>query len=426
VEGWYESDLFKRPDNDLVIKPFIQLIADSSHLHLAAPYFTQPDHLLDAAVKGKKIQLLIGLNGATSPQALRKLHNMPGITIRYLTSRFHAKIYIFDQAVLLGSSNLTDGGLVSNREAVIRLDRDDDAETVNDVRALFFELWEAGHVLTSDKLDMFEDAYKEIQRRTHDVDKTIETALGRAQPHNVDVASHTRSREHIFLETLRREIYEEYDPAFREVQTILDTQGLRRSDLSNVGIANETNRFLNYVRLTHVIGDDAWQNAPLRKEDDRREQIQHYAREWVEAPDSKAPEDYAAWLETVKRVFGTPEAIRKATREEIADGLMSVHAVDERFRFVKGGRKNLPTAFWKANNNDVARVKKTLGYLLHESGDFIHRFHDILYDPSMKLKEFGYFCALELYGTVKPYECPPMNGRMAKVLRYLGFPVKGN
>ena len=36
---------------------------------------------------------------------------------------------------------------------------------------------------------------------------------------------------------------------------------------------------------------------------------------------------------------------------------------------------------------------------------------------------FGYFCALELYGTIKPAECPPMNGRMATTLRFLGFGI---
>lgn len=35
------------------------------------------------------------------------------------------------------------------------------------------------------------------------------------------------------------------------------------------------------------------------------------------------------------------------------------------------------------------------------------------------------FCALELYGTIRPTECPPINGRMAKALRYLGLDVRG-
>ena len=413
------------PNKDFVINPFTHLIAESSRLHLAAPYFTQPDQLLKAAREGKTVQLLIGLNEATSPQALRKLFEVPGIAIRYLTSRFHAKIYIFDQAALLGSSNLTDGGLRANREAVIRLERNDDADAVDDIRALFIELWDAGQVLTREKLDTFEKTYNELKRRTPDPEKEIEAALGQAQPHNINVKSHEKSSERVFLETLWQEVYEQYRPAFSEVTTILDEHGYRRPDLANVSIENETNRFLNYVRLTHVIGDEAWQAAPLRSTEDRRKEIMHYALEWVDAANNKVPEDYAAWLETVKRTFGTREAIEAASKEEITDGLMSLHAFTEQLRFVKGGLKNLPAEFWRANNEDVDRVKSTLTYLLHGPGDFIQRFHDVLYDRSIKLKRFAYFCALELYGTVKPDECPPMNGRMAKALRFLGFDVKG-
>jgi hypothetical protein len=70
-------------------------------------------------------------------------------------------------------------------------------------------------------------------------------------------------------------------------------------------------------------------------------------------------------------------------------------------------------------------VKRTLTYLIHGSGDFIQRVHDVLYDADMKLGMFGYFCALELYGTLKPEDCPPINGRMAKALRYLGYDERG-
>jgi len=70
-------------------------------------------------------------------------------------------------------------------------------------------------------------------------------------------------------------------------------------------------------------------------------------------------------------------------------------------------------------------VKRTLRNLLFGSGDFIQRFHDLLYDPEFTLKYFGYFCALELFGTVRPDQYPPMNGRMAKALRYIGFNVRG-
>ena len=139
----------------------------------------------------------------------------------------------------------------------------------------------------------------------------------------------------------------------------------------------------------------------------------------------RLPEYYEACLYDVQRIFGSEQAIASDSKEELTQGLMSIHAFVEMSRFVKGGKANLPPAFWKANNDDMARVKGTLTYLLHGRGDFIQRLHDILYEPGRKLGNFGRFCALELYGTIKPAECPPMNGRMAKALRYLGFDVKG-
>lgn len=408
------------PNGDFVINPFMHLIAQSSGLHLAAPYFTEPDQLLEAAKNGKTVRLLVGLNPATKPSALRRLRGVTNIDIRYFTSRFHAKIYVFDRAALLGSSNLTDGGLRSSREAVILLDRDDDADDVDDIRALFVELWEAGRVLTPGKLDDFERVHGELNRQTPDAEKGIEAALGQARPHNIDVASQESSKERVFLNKLQREVHEQYLPAFGEVRAILEEQGFRRPELANVGIGSETNRFLNYVRKSQATGD-TWRDAPLRGGDDRRGWIMRHAREWIAADDPKVGEGYVAGLEAVKRTFGTREAIEAAGRGEIIDGLMSLHAFAEQQLFVRGGEKSLRAEFWKRNGDDVARVRSTLVHLLHGSGEFIDRFHDALYDPRFRLGRFGYSCALELYGTVRPDECPPMNMRMAKALRYLGF-----
>jgi len=411
--------------SDFVINPFERLIAGASQLSLAAPYFTLADPLLNAVKKGKTIQLLVGLNAATSPEALRKVHEVPGLAVRYLTSRFHAKIYIFGETALLGSSNLTDGGLYSNREAVICLDRPDDADAIEDIRALFAELWDAGQVLTKEKLESFAKAHAAARKRAGDPDQDIEDAVGKAEPPNINVKSREKSKERLFLEGLRQLVYEQYRPAFNEVTAILTEQGFRRPELSEIGIANETNRFLNYVRLTHVFGDEAWRTAPLRTPDDRRALITGLGREWASAEDSKVPVAYAAWLVTVRETFGTKQSIDGATKEQITDALMSLHAFLEQLRFVKGGAKNLPAAFWKRNDDDLPRVKAALTHLLHGPDDFIARLHDILYDPSLKLGLFGRFCALELFGTVFPETCPPMNGRMAKALRYLGFDVRG-
>ena len=411
--------------SDFVINPFDRLIAHSSQVYLAAPYFTLPDPIVEAANKGKSIQLLVGLNAATSPRALAMVLGVPGIALRYLTRRFHAKIYIFDECALLGSSNLTDGGLKSNREAVICLDQPEDAEAVEDVRTLFLELWEAAQVVTPEKLDAFARTHKLMRQQTPDADAEIENAVGRSMPPNIYVQSREKSKERIFLEGLRREVYEQYRPAFSEVTAILEEHDFRRDDLAELGPTHETNRFLNFVRLTYAIGDEAWRNAPVRGEEGRRAEIMRFGQEWLDAADNRVPKEYTAWLETVIRIFGNRSTLDTASKDEITDGLMSLHAFSEQLRFIKGGESNLGPEFWNRNDDDVQKVKSTLSHLLYGSGDFIQRLHDVIYDPSMKLKLFGRFCALELYGTLNPVDCPPMNGRMAKALRYLGFDVKG-
>ena len=320
---------------------------------------------------------------------------------------------------------MTDGGLVSNREGVICLDQPEDSKTIEEIRGLFLELWESGSVLTEDVLKKFKLAWTASKRQQYDPDLDIERAVGRVEPRNIDVGSRTTSRERIFLQNLRRQVYEQYRPAFREVTEVLEQYSFRRPELEAVGKANETNRFLNWVRLTYAVGDEAWQSAPIRKETERCSMIRQLGEEWATTPSSRVPADYIEWLHSVRRIFGTKEAIQSASADELMHGLLSLHAFAEQQRFVKGGLPAIPRAFWAANK-DVGRVKRTLTYLIHGAGDFIQRLHDVLYDVDMKLAGyFGYFCALEMYGTLKPEECPPINGRMAKALRYLGYDVRG-
>jgi hypothetical protein len=413
------------PTKDFVINPFTDLTLETAQLYIAAPYVTETGQLLSAAKNGVSVKLLVGLNASTTPQALAAVYGIPNISIRYLTHRFHAKIYISDTAALVGSSNLTDGGLRSNREATIRLDQPDDLDAIVELRALFSELWEFAQVLTADKLKTFTETYHRVKQSGPGPDGLIEAAVGRAEPINVNVGSKTRKSERIFLEQLCRQVYEQYRPSFNEVTKLLEENKFRRPELEDLGAANETNRFLNWVRLTYAPGEEAWEAAPKRTQDERRAEILRLGREWTKTDQDKIPTDYIDWLHRVQEIFGTSSGIDAASKEELSEGLLSTHAFSEQARFVKGGRPNLPGAFWHANNEDVGKAKRTLKHLVHGGGDFIERLHDVLYDRSRKLAYFGMFCALELYGTIKPQDCPPMNGRMAKALRYLGFDVRG-
>lgn len=411
------------PNGDYVINPLAELMAESHQACLAAPYFTKADEIVSAASSGTSVQLLVGLNASTTAKALAEVSGVSNIAVRYLTHRFHAKIYVFAESALIGSANLTDGGLLSNREAVVALSQENNADAIEEVRALFVELWDSAHVLTPEILSVFKKARSALSSEALDADSRIEAAVGRAQPTHIGVGSSTKSRERNFLEELRRQVYERYRPAFSEVAKILDENDLRRPEFQNIGLGNETNRFLSWVRQTYVIGDEAWKNAKVASPEERAEKIQTLGKEWASTDEPKVHEGFRESIETIHRVFGSPESIQAVDKDELIEGLMSVHAFYEQLRFTKGGAANLPLAFWEANSQDLGKVKGIFEYLIHGPEDFIERLHDILYDPERKLGLFGRFCALELYGTLNPHDVPPMNGRMAKALRYLGFKV---
>ena len=406
------------PQGDFVIRPYQKLMATTTTIFVASPFVTLTQDLANAARQGKNVSLLIGLNVATNPAALREVFGIPNLAIRYYTHRFHAKVYLFDSCALVGSSNLTDGGMQSNREATIVIDQ---SEQLQEVRALCQELWTGAPVLTPDTLKRFEDSMGPFGKHFNP-DAKIEAAVGRAEPPNIFAGSGKKSSEYIFLEALRQRVYEQFMPAFNECSALLSMEGLHRVEWTDTDVGSETNRFLNWVRLNHGSGHD-WQKSPLRSQEARRQVLIELGKEWVSTANPRIPSDYFSNMEYLRSIFATKESLRAASRENLSDALMGVHAFEEQIRFIKGGYAAIIDFFWKENNEDIERVKRSLDRLLFGSDEFIRRLYDVLNFPDWKIRYFGESCALEMTGTIRPDICPPMNGRSAKGLRFIGFDV---
>lgn len=406
------------PTKDFVIRPYQRLLALTSTVFVASPFVTLTKDLIQAAQAGKTVQLLVGLNISTDPAALRAAYGVPNLSIRYYTHRFHAKVYLFDSCALVGSSNLTDGGMQSNREATVQVE---EAEQLQEIRNLCHELWAAAPVLTPDTLSRFETAAGPFGKH-FDLDAKIESAVGRAEPSNILVGSAKKTPEYLFLEALRRRVYEQFKPAFSEVSSFLCDEGLHRPEWSAEDIASETNRFLNWVRLTRGAGDE-WRRTQPCSADERRAVLLELGRGWIATDNPRISDDYFTNMAYVRAVFASEQALEKANGEQLVRALMGVHAFEERIRYVKGGYSTIADFFWMENDEDVDRVKRTLRHLIFGKGEFIRRLYDVLTFPEWKIRYFGESCALELSGTVNSDMCPPMNGRIAKGLRCIGFDV---
>jgi hypothetical protein len=255
-----------------------------------------------------------------------------------------------------------------------------------------------------------------------DFDRKVEDAVGRAEPPNISVGSKKKSSEYIFLEALRRRVYEQFKPAFDEVSAVLSENGLHRPEWSESDDGSKTNRFLNWVRLMHGAGDD-WQKSPLRSQTDRRLELLRLGNEWTSTDKPHIPQDYFMNLKQLRAVFASKESLQAASREDLSMALMGIHAFEEQIRFIKGGYAAILDYFWNENHEDVDRVKRSLAHLLFGKEEFIRRLYDLLYFSEWKISHFGESCALELSGTARPEICPPMNGRSAKGLRCIGFNV---
>ena len=407
------------PEKDFVRSPYAKLISTTNDLFVASPYVTLTTELLNAAQAGKRIRLLVGLNAATSPPALRAIFGIGNIAIRYYTRRFHAKVYVFDNCALVGSSNLTDGGMQSNREATVFLEQ---ADQMQDLRTLCEELWGNAPVLTADVLSKFEKSNQGFGKYM-DPSTKIELDLGTQEPPNILVGSGKKTSEYLFLQALYRRVYERFKPAFDEVTATLSKDGFHRPEWNGADRTSETNRFLNWVRLTHGASSD-WEKAPiLTRKEDLEASIMALAREWSTATDPRITNDYFVNMEFLRNVFSSEQALRASSRDDISKALMGIHAFEEQIRFIKGGYSAIIDFFWSENGEDVDRVKRSLGHLVFGKGEFIRRLYDVLNFPEWKIRYFGESCALELSGTIKPDICPPMNGRSAKGLRRLGFDV---
>ena len=407
---------------DSVRASFDKLASTSAKLLLAAPYFTYPGPLLDALERGSTLCLLVGLNSATHPDALQQVFQNSRISIRFYTRGFHAKLYVFDAAAMVGSANLTQAGFQSNREVMACFTEIQDSNAVIEAKTIFNILWDNARQLTPGTLEEFKNAWLMHRSQGTEADTAIAKAVGESEPpaisNNMRIVAGNKAR----LEHLRRQIEGQYKPAYDEIGNLLESKNLFRSDAFDIAPAFRINRFLNWVRLTNA-GGDSWEHVPERSSANRQDEIVRLAEAWLDAADGKVDKGYAEGVNGVLAPFATNSVLAQASRDQITAGLLGIHAFTEQQRFTSGGAKALPSRFWAENKENVGRVRDTLVFLIHGHGDFVDRLDAVLSSEKLKLSLFGKFCALELYGTIKPAECPPVNGRAAKALRFLGFSV---
>lgn len=401
---------------------------------LAAPFFTTPEPINALTDKGCQVFLVVRFSPATHPAALKSALENPLVKVRYYTDqKFHTKLYVIDDVALVGSANLTDSGLKSNRELSVVLRQDRDA-AFQQLPTVFDELWNYADVLTADVLRAYTQAFNQKRRpETEDAfERHLKQFVEPASPPSVVVDSAKVSKERSFIQKFRRKYDEILIPFHNEIVEATKKHGLGRVEYEGQDPQIEIGRFLGWLRLVHGSGD-GWREKPLLPHGQREQRIAHYVSLWQSTHDIMGTDAYEAEQEienisNIREFLSDPDELAQLDFDAVFDYLAGCHAFVERLRFAsKGlgenlsGLERLRIQFTK--DNTLKKTKDTINYLLSGDGDPIERAYDCIYNSKYKLDGFGEACVMELLGWGIPGR-PPFNNRTIRGMRFLGYDVE--
>lgn len=420
---------------DATINFFLNTGKKPKNAFLASPFFTKtsPDPIEELTRKGCDVQLIVRFSPATTPEALQGAFNNKNVRVRYFTdTTFHTKLYIIDDVALVGSANLTQGGLLGNRELSVLLKRDRD-EAFKDLCGIFSRLWNDADVLNEHVLSEYTKAFKDEgrPRDTEAFPKFIHKFIKPAVPMSVVVGSGKKSKEHKSIQNLRRKYDEVLWPAYDEIFNIAKVNGIGRFEFKGLDTRIEMDRFLCWLPRMLDLGKLGQEVKPLNDRKMRAKRIANYAQEWRAASDTEiwgmfSTDEVIEGITNIRKYLCNPEEVKKLSYDDLFQYLTGCTAFRHRGQYApKDIGKNLSSIdrmrinFQQSNlHEDVIR---TVNYLLSGSGDKIERAYHCI-DGSYELNGFGEACVMELLGWGDPKR-PPFNNRSIEGIRLLGFEV---
>jgi hypothetical protein len=320
----------------------------------------------------------------------------------------------------VGSANLTQSGIQSNREICVEIASED--ERFERLLSLYQSYWNQAEVLNAERLEQFEKICNKfkVAKENADLEQSVLNQFGEVAPtEGIQVGRKKPSKEKVFLESYHR-TYQEFLSAYQEVEAIYKSLGQRQQSEGIVPLRIEIDQFFSFVREHYATGE-SYKYAPFRHGPERQEYVKSLITDWFGQRWEYLDHNIVENIPRITNRLGSVHSIKAASMDEILDALDVCHSFHDRFRFYLGGVKTMRKAFAEDNNLDT--VKKVLIYLLHGSDNFITRMGNCIFDEDYSLHHIGRSVIQESLGWVNQENIPICNGRTVKALRYLGFNV---
>jgi len=395
----------------------LEALGKNRDVFIAVAFFTYAELIEKFLNNNCTVYLIFRLGFPTNPRHLEKIISKKNILIRYYTDpSFHPKLYIFEnEAAFVGSSNLTDSGILTNQELNIKIDFDN--PIFEELNKIFFEYWEHAKPLTQGDLSKYKLIWSNLVDINADAEQKIEKRIGNVCFPNISRPDKDKkNKKRIYHEKLLKR-YQNFLDKFNTLKELYLDIGERKVTEDQLPIRIEIDQFLNWIRKTKAQGK-TYEDAPTRNCTDLHNFIQDNIRIFLSAEFLDIIEVYQNRYPLISTNLSSPLKINRLTEEELLTTISKIHAFAARFRYY-GSIEQMLETFLKENGLD--KIKDTLKHLLFGHGDFQLRIVDCVFNPKFDLRHFGVSCIEETFGWANTVEIPICNERTFISMQWLGF-----
>lgn len=394
--------------SELSIREKIQgFIPKSKKVVIAVAFFNDAELIKQILESGTTVTLIVSLRPPTNYYALKDILHKDNLNTLYLGPEFHSKIYAFIDnknaifSSIVGSSNLTSGGLDNNIETNVILHN---VSSLKQIDKLLDDIQNLSTILQPDTLDNYKDKYDSFVKHNPPEELTKATTKHKTVTHKLKVSKKAS----------------EYNEFWKVADKVKDlVKDISKDEYPEIPAYLAIDHFWHWI----VKICDPNRLVVLKNSDDLTKLkyipilFKDYCK-WDKSESGKTAPTYTESMPANSKKLQKLLSINKLKVLDENDALeiyRAFHATQSLIQRFDADKKFV-------KENKISSIRKSLEYLLYSTDPIGVKIHNMTsLNGEYKLKQFGPSCVQELPGWVKPTEMPIRNMKADKAIRLLGF-----
>lgn len=175
-EQLYQTKLILNDEHSKVLDTILNQLYQCDEFKFSIAFITESglasiigplQELLEKGIKGKIITT--NYLNFSDPKSLERLNNLPNVELRVYDGDFHTKGYIFKKDniydVIIGSSNLTQSALSTNKEWNLKVTSNENGLIVQNMLEEFDSLWNKSQIIDDEWIHSYRKIHNNIKKQ---------------------------------------------------------------------------------------------------------------------------------------------------------------------------------------------------------------------------------------------------------------------